>query len=169
MNPHEERMLVKKAQKGNREALGLLWDALTPKLYGYLLNVTHDKSQAQDILQSAWLHAIDNLSQFRPRHPFSSWLFAIARNECRQHWRKAKRELPLEQEQNVPIDDHKKTEDGILIDQILMRLDQEDREILRLRYIADLPLKQIAHLLDLNFVTVRVRIHRALARARAFL
>ncbi len=60
-------------------------------------------------------------------------------------------------------------EDKILTDQILFNLSEDDREILRLRYIADLPLSDIARVLNLNFVTVRVRVHRALARARAAL
>ena len=46
-------------------------------------------------------------------------------------------------------------------------LSEEDRELIRLRYIADLPVRDIALILKLNFVTVRVRIHRAIARLRA--
>jgi len=168
MSPHEERLLVQKAQQGDREALGLLWDALTPKLYGYLLNVTHDKNLAQDMVQTTWLRVIDKFSQFRPRHPLSAWLFAIARNECRQHWRKAKHEASFDPAaHDVPSDEYKSVENHILIDQILTRLSQEDQEILRLRYIADFSLNDIARILNLNFVTVRVRIHRALVRARS--
>jgi RNA polymerase sigma factor (sigma-70 family) len=56
-----------------------------------------------------------------------------------------------------------------MAEQVLATLGEEDREILRLRYIADLSVKDIASVMQLNFVTVRVRIHRALARARVAL
>ena len=81
----------------DKNSLFALWSEITPKLYGYLVNVLRDKNLAEDILQTAWLKAIDNLSRFRGKESeFSSWLFAIARNECKQHWRKSGREVPFD-------------------------------------------------------------------------
>src|SRR3989344_2326545 len=96
MNSADERLLVVKAQGGDREAIGQLWDLLTPKLYGYLLNTLRHRPLAEDILQSTWLKAIEALPKFQQKHiRVGSWLFAIARNECRQHWRKSNREVGL--------------------------------------------------------------------------
>src|ERR1700690_2372444 len=101
MTPEQEHMLVNKAKTGDREALGALWDAITPKLFGYLINTTHDKALAEDILQTTWLKAIKALPNYQPRGVnISAWLFAIARNEFHQHWRKAQREIPLENEKH---------------------------------------------------------------------
>ena len=152
------------------DELAQYWDTTTPKLFGYLVNVLLDKELAEDILQSTWLKAIEALPRYRPRGAgFSAWLFAIARNECKQHWRKTNHEVPLDPEaHDVPDQESSSPHDGILIDQLFAKLSEDDREILRLRYIADLPLDGIAKILKLNFVTVRVRIHRALARARAY-
>ena len=79
----------------NKDNIDVLWDTTTPRLYGYLVNVLHDKSLAEDILQTTWLKAIQALPSFKDRSgaSFSSWLFAIARNECKQHWRKRGREI----------------------------------------------------------------------------
>ena len=57
--------------------------------------------------------------------------------------------------------------DKLDVEKLLATLSEDDREILRLRYIADLPTADIAKILHLNFVTARVRIHRAIAHARA--
>jgi len=162
-------MLVKRAQNGDREALGQLWDALTPKLFGYLINVTHDRMLAEDIFQTTWFKAINNLAHFQLRGVgFSAWLFAIAKNEYRQYWRKQKREIAFDPVEHDPQDpDQKDIESKIFIEQVLGLLSEEDRELIRLRYIADLPVRDIALILKLNFVTVRVRIHRAIARLRA--
>ena len=120
-------------------------------------------------MQTTWLRAIEALNSFEPQGvSFSAWLFAIARNECRQYWRKQNREVPFDPIEHEQIsNDQKDLEIKILTEQALNLLSEEDRELIRLRYIADLPIRDIALLLKLNFVTVRVRIHRALARLRA--
>lgn len=171
MSSSGEQLLAQKAQGGDREALGALWEALTPKLFGYLINVTRDPALAEDLLQTTWMRAIDALPRFQPRGiRIGAWLFAIARNECRQYWRKSGWEIPFDPTKHDWADNgREELEDKILTDQILFNLSENDREILRLRYIADLPLNDIARVLNLNFVTVRVRVHRALVRARAAL
>ncbi len=70
----------------SKDNISALWDDVTPKLYGYLVNVLHDRNLAEDILQTTWLKAIQALPSFKDRTgaSFSSWLFAIARNECKQ-------------------------------------------------------------------------------------
>src|ERR1051326_9306829 len=93
MNIGQERDLVKKAQAGDRQAATQLWDSITPKLFGYLVNVLRDKTLAEDVLQTTWLKAVEALPKFKQQGiSISSWLFAIARNECRQHWRNTKNE-----------------------------------------------------------------------------
>jgi RNA polymerase sigma-70 factor (ECF subfamily) len=171
MNPQQELSLIRRAQNGDREALGTLWDELTPKLFGYLVNVTRDKSLAEDLLQTTWLNAINALPRFQPRGvSLSSWLFAIARNECRLHWRNTKREAEnsLFPPYKLP-EQNQDNHNNLLVDQALSQLSENDRELLRLRYIADLPIKDIARALNINSVTVRVRLHRAIARARTIL
>jgi len=164
MNPEQEQTLVRSAQQGDQQALSQLWDALTPKLFGYLVNVTHDRPLAEDLLQTTWLKAIGALPNFEARDGgFSAWLFAIARNECRQHWRKAKTEA---ESAEPSIDERPGLQNKLLVEQLLNLLSEEDRELLRLRYIADLAIKDMARILNINSVAVRVRLHRAVARAR---
>lgn len=144
------------------------WDSVTPKLFGYLVNTLRDKTLAEDIFQTTWMKAIEALPKFEQRGKgFSAWLFAVARNECKQHWRKANREVALDpQEHDIPIDPT--VESSVLVEQLLARLPEDDRELLRLRYIADLSMSEIAKILNINFIAVRVRIHRALKRAQQY-
>jgi len=170
MNLKQEQLLVKKAQNGNRAALAELWDALTPKLFGYLINTVRNHTLAEDLLQSTWLHAIEALPRFRqlPNTKFSAWLFAIARNECKQHWRHAQREHAYIETQSETITDESPGwNNNLMVDQALHELSEDDRELIRLRYIADLPINDIARILNLNFVTVQVRLHRALNKIRS--
>ncbi len=170
MDLKEELALVKKAQAGDTDAVGLLWDAITPKLYGYLRNVLREAPAAEDMLQETWLKAVSSLPSFRSRGVrFSAWLFAIARNECRQRWRTQGREVPFE---NIPESTHNESVHGALseklfLEKILHALSDDDQEILRLRYIADLTFKDIAQVLGITLVSARVRVHRALKKAGA--
>jgi len=155
----------------NKDNIDALWDVTTPKLYGYLVNVLHDRNLADDILQTTWLKAIEALPDFKDRKgaSFSSWLFAIARNECKQHWRKNGREVsfdPIIHDKEIT---DSKEEDIIFVDQIMKQLPSRDRELIRLHYIADLSFRDIAKLLKINSVTVRVRMHRALVFAKIIL
>ena len=169
MNSYKERALVEKAKQGDQEALSLLWDIITPRLFGYLINTTKDKALAEDLLQTTWLNVIEALPTFRYRGTgVSAWIFAIARNELRQHWRKSNKEVafdPLLHDKTV--ENKTSVDNKILADQILASLSEDDRELLQLRYIADLPLSDIAKILKINFVTVRVRIHRLLRKIQS--
>lgn len=166
----EELALVVRAKGGDRDAVGSLWDAITPKLYGYLVNHLRDQHLAEDILQDTWIKAIGNIAKFQPQGVrFSAWLFAIARNECRQHWRKKKPEVPLEETEDVPdVSVSPETiGDIVFLQQVIQRLNEDEQEILRLRYIADLNFKEIARVLSISVILARVRVHRALGKARA--
>jgi RNA polymerase sigma-70 factor (ECF subfamily) len=152
----------------NKDNVNMLWDEITPKLYGYLINVLHDRELAEDILQTTWLKAIQALPDFKKRAGagFSSWLFAIARNECKQHWRKVGREVSFDPAIHDKEIVDSKEEDKIFINQIMAQFSENDRELIRLRYLADLSLNDIARILKINSVTVRVRMHRALTFAK---
>jgi RNA polymerase sigma-70 factor (ECF subfamily) len=168
MNNDNEYNLIQRAKRGDREALGTLWDLLTPKLFGYLITTLKDKQLAEDILQTTWLKAIEALPRFQERGSgLGGWLFAIAKNECRTHWRRSAKEVPFDPLlHDRGVDDREELERSILVRQIFERLSEDDREILRLRYIADLSHDGIASALGISSVAARVRVHRALARAR---
>lgn len=164
-----EQRRIAQAQGGDREAIGQLWDAYTPRLYGFLLHTTKDSDLASDLTQRTWLKCIEALPAYRDRgHAFSAWLFAIARNECRRHWKTSNREVPLDLEQHDVADrDHRPTvEARDVVERAMLHLREEDRELLRLRYIADLPVKSIARILGTSAVAAAVRIHRAQRRMR---
>jgi RNA polymerase sigma-70 factor (ECF subfamily) len=172
MDLHEELQLLARAQAGDKEALALLWDAVTPKLYGYLINQLRHKDLAEDICQETWLKAIKHLHTFKNRGVrFSAWVFAIARNECRQYWRGGNKEISVDMGDENFVDSVRSvpSTDYLLIESALGTLSAEEKEIIELRYIADLSFKEIAAILEISMVAARVRVHRALSHARAII
>jgi RNA polymerase sigma factor (sigma-70 family) len=59
-------------------------------------------------------------------------------------------------------------DDTMVVEKILEKLGADDAEILRLRYIADLSVKDIAKALNINSINARVKLHRAVKRAQGF-
>ncbi len=175
MHTKEELDLVALAKTGDKNAVSMLWDVITPKLYGYLVNMLKDKSLADDILQETWLKAITSLNKFEPRGiKFSAWLFAIARNECRQHWCRNGRTITLNEDEDLEkVPDNFITKenltDKIFLDEILDKIPERDQEILRLRYLAEFSFKEIAQILSIPPITARLRVYRALSKARVAL
>lgn len=166
-----DRDRIARAQAGDRAAVELLWDAHAPKLYGYLLHTVRDRTLADDLFQSTWVHAIEALPSYEHRGTFTAWLIAIARNECRQHWRSSQRITALDLDQHDVADgasaQSRETQDAVT--RALRTLTEDDRELLRLRYIVGLPTNEIARVLAVSPIAARVRIHRARRHARAAL
>jgi RNA polymerase sigma-70 factor (ECF subfamily) len=154
----------------NREEIERLWGQVTPKLYGYLSHTLRDAALADDILQATWLKALESLHTFQDRGlGFSPWIFSIARNEMRMHWRTSGRQVAYEPEiHDIPKDD-KNYEDVILVEQVLKYLSLEDQELLRLRFIADLSMAEMSKVLKMNPVATRVKMHRTMNRVRLIL
>lgn len=163
-----ELALVARARAGDRDAVAALWDAHTSALHGYLLHVLRDRDRAEELVSRTWIRVLEGLASYGGRSSFRSWLIAIARNECRQDWRRSGREVALDPERHdIPSPDRGDARDAHLdVERALARLTDDDRELLRLRYLADLPTNDIARILGASAVAVRVRIHRALHRAR---
>ena len=175
MTIKEELDLVIKAKTGDKNAVSMLWEVITPKLYGYLINTLKDKTLADDILQETWLKAITSLHKFEPKGvKFSAWLFAISRNECRQHWRKNNKTVVLEENDEMEkVPDNfivkENLNNKILLDEILKKLPETDQEILRLHYISEFSFKEVAQILNISPLNARLRSFRALSKARAIL
>ncbi|MBP7928090.1 RNA polymerase sigma factor [Patescibacteria group bacterium] len=170
MEVGEELKLVAQVKAGEREALALLWNDITPKLYGYLLNQLRQKDLAEDICQDTWLKAMAAIEKFEDKGVrFSAWVFAIARNECKQHWRKGNKEIAIDFElENIDTRLQVNiSNDSLMIESALVKLPEEEKEILRLRYLAELSFKEIAAILEISMIAARVRVHRALSHARA--
>ncbi len=154
----------------NREEIERLWSQVTPKLYGYLSHTLRDAALADDILQATWLKALESLHTFQDRGlGFSPWIFSIARNEMRMHWRTGGRQIAYEPEIHDIAKDDKNYEDVILVEQVLKYLSQEDQELLRLRFIADLSMAEMSKVLKMNPVAARVKMHRTMSRVRLIL
>ncbi|MHC4431867.1 MAG: RNA polymerase sigma factor [Planctomycetota bacterium] len=87
----EDQILVSAARR-DPEAVGRLFDKYYGKVLGYIYHCTLDHAITEDLTSNVFLAAFEHLGRFRWRQvPFRAWLFRIATNEVRMHWRRQKR------------------------------------------------------------------------------
>ena len=167
-----EADLIRQAQDGDQAAfrdLVLRYAGVTQRTARVLLANPLD---AEDAVQEAWLDAWRALGRVRPDHPFRPWILTLTANRCRMS---ARKRIPV----SVPYSpDLVETQDTPLVadvphdeelEQALASLQESQRQVVALRYYADLSLEEIATLTNMPLGTVKSRLHRALATLRAYL
>jgi RNA polymerase sigma-70 factor, ECF subfamily len=144
-------------------------------LFAFLAYRTGDRALAQDLLGDVFERALRSHLRFDPRRGSeTTWLYAIAVNRLRDHHRRAlveRRALELVGiEESVPVDppdDRLADRDRVM--RALTFLSPQAREIIALRFGADLTAPQIARVTQEPLTTIEGRLYRALRRLRAIL
>lgn len=142
---------------------------LIRRLYAYVAYRIGDGPAAEDVTSETFERALRYRSSFDPRRgDATSWLIGIARRCIADA--ALRRELPTAELGERAVEGHE--EDAlrrIELAAAVARLDERERELVALRYGADLTARQIGELLGLRTNAVEVALHRALARLRAML
>jgi RNA polymerase sigma-70 factor (ECF subfamily) len=90
--------LVRRAHQGDRQALMALYQRYVNEIYGYAFGQAGNAQDAEDITAETFLRLVGALGSFRGQSSFRTWLYAIARNQVRDHWRRNGRRLGVERE-----------------------------------------------------------------------
>lgn len=164
---------VERAAAGDPVAFDRLAGAHRPAVLRMALRVLGDPAAAEDVAQEALLRMHSALAGFRREAELGTWLYRVTLNLCRDHLRARRRrgaDLRLEVAPDVARVDPRPGED---VDRERAReavrlaidaLPADQREAVRLRYLADLPYDEIARLTGTPPGTVASRLYRALRR-----
>jgi len=79
----EEKSLLARMREGDEAAFTELVDSLHTKLVRFARGFVHDEATAQDVVQEAWLGALNGLATFEGRSSLSSWIFSITANKAK--------------------------------------------------------------------------------------
>jgi RNA polymerase sigma factor (sigma-70 family) len=145
------------------------------RIYGFLAYRTGDAAAAEDLLSDVFERALRRRRLFdRRRGTEEAWLYAIALNLVRDRARRATTERQglerLGQEREEQAGDHGElVGERQAVMQAVASLSPEEREVVSLRFGADLTAPQIAKVLGVPLTTVEGRLYRALRRLREWL
>ncbi len=154
------------------EVVDQVVERFSKPLFAFIMRMIDDQATAEDIFQDTWIRVIRNIGTFRGDCRFSTWLFQIALNLCRnQMRRKARRSfVGIEEASNLADDpgvDGMKILQAQKVRRLVASLPPKMREVIVLRYYHNKTDVEIAEVTGLPPGTVKSRIHRATALLRS--
>lgn len=168
---HSEEKIVERAQSGDQEAFGQLYQHYYQPIYRYVFYRVNHQQDAEDLTEKIFLKAWEQLPYYRGDASFKSWVYRIAHTIVIDHYRTCKRPLPLNED--APLVDGRPDLESAAIAQekieqlktILLRLSPLHQQVLTLRFINGLSTEETAQILERTIGSVRVLQHRALKAA----
>ena len=174
MRRRRELALIRRAKRGDAEAIEGLIDAHQVSLYHFLLRLTGRPESAEDIAQEAFVRVLKNLSRFDETYRFSTWLFTIARRLWINEYQKLKPTYDSDvvgaagdagwaPEEHL-IERADRDEVFSAIEVALDALSPSQQEIVLLFYSCGCSIQEIALRQDIPLGTVKSHLYRARAR-----
>ena len=163
---------MKYTQNGNINALGLIYDRYKNRLFVFFLRMLGgDQIKAQDFLQEVFLKIVEKPNLFDSNKMFSSWIFTIAYNLCKNEYRRLAVRKRIISENEIDFSDISddnnifKIEENIdqqnflrLLYRELNKLDLIHRSTFLLRFQEGFTIKQISETLNYKEGTVKSRL-----------
>ena len=173
MDPRSDAELVIAARTGDLDAFAELVERHRVHALRFAYGIAGN--EAEDAVQEGFVKAFRNLGGFRTEAAFKPWLFTIVANEARNRRRAMSRRAKLDlqvREQPQPttcpdVEDvvARRDERQRLLD-VVARLPDRYREVIALRYFAELSESETAEVLSCPLGTVKSRLSRAAHRLR---
>ena len=174
----QERLLIKRSQKGDAAAFEELAMAYQQRIYNIALRMLNQADDAADVTQEVLLKMYRFLPKYRGEAAFSTWVYRITANTCHDILRrsyKQKEELQLDfsegngEEMSREIADYSFMPEEILIEQetegylqtLIAGLSPKYRLVITLREISGLDYQEIADTVNISIGTVKSRLNRA--------
>ena len=167
----EKKLLYKVVVQKDPDAYAQLYDLYVEKIYRFVYYKVSSKTEAEDITSEVFLKAWNYLIDRKDDSvaSFSGLIYKITRNCIIDLYRKKARkvEAPLSEGEAITIDMAESVHIRYEADQVLAlvgKLKSDYQEVILLRYVDELEVKEIAEILGKSSTSVRVMIHRSLKK-----
>ncbi|WP_127585660.1 RNA polymerase sigma factor [Paenibacillus koleovorans] len=155
---------------GHISALETLTYRYHAAIQTYIHRMMQFKGVAEDLTQECFIRVMTSARSGRYPQCFRPWIYKIATNLCRDHWRKvSSSEQACEESKlsTIPAKDnvshiYEKQEERAIVIQALNQLSPIRKEIVILRFYQELKLDEISEILDIPLSTVKSRLYEAI-------
>ncbi|MFQ5752870.1 MAG: RNA polymerase sigma factor [bacterium] len=166
--------IISRCQKGDELAFTQLINKFQHSLFTYLLRLSGDRGQAEDLFQETLIRVWRYLPRYRHKNKFASWLFGIAHNVTIDAMRKQKVRDMISYTADLPECRSSENADApIMADEIqrefekvLQSLPQKQRQVFLLRQHSDMSFKEIAAVMHQPLNTVLSHMHYAASKLK---
>jgi RNA polymerase sigma-70 factor (ECF subfamily) len=174
--PPPEAELVRRVQKGDRDAFELLARRYYKPIYAVVASFLPESADVEDAAQEVFLRALDRIQSFDPHRPFAPWLYQVARNVARNHLKSAKRRrtepLTTTQETASPCGSRpdvelERAEVRRVITEAMEDLPEQQRTAFRLFDVEGYRAADVGALMGLSAASVRSNVYHARRALRA--
>ena len=175
--------VVRRVLAGERDEYRTLVERYAPLVFGVVQRYTSNAADVEDLAQEIFVRAYEGLDGFRADASFSTWLYRIAVNRCRDEVRARRPTASLEamdgegdtalealsDPEPGPAERLERRESERRLRRAIERLSPEYSVPLLLRYERDLSYREMARMLDVTAGALKVRVHRARKELRKLL
>lgn len=162
---------IQSMKNGDIAVMDEVIDMYYPQIYQFVYRTLCGDESAKDITQEVFMRFLDHLDRYPDDLELKAYLFQMAMNGCRDHFRKKKRRSVeaqlLDTIQDKAPSPHEQSVKSIRKERIKQALDTlpfEQRTALLLRYYHQLKFKEIAQILEVSESTIKSRIHLAMEK-----
>ena len=165
--------MVAEAAKTNPHAFGELYERYYARVYRYVYHRVGNTADAEDLTAVVFMKALEALHSYRcTSSGFAPWIFRITHNAVVDHYRRSRKhqtldDIPHEAPTGDPVSDLLRTERRDELQSLLKHLSSDQRDVVLMRYAADLSFPEIAATMNKNEAAVRMLLHRGLRKMKA--
>ena len=168
-----EDKLIKRIEQGDVAAADELIETYYPEILRYCIWHAPNRALAEDATQETFLKAIRYMNKYVHRGKFRAFLYKIAKNTCIDMWRKQEtiKEYPesmklAQMEMSYEDSAFEEVQELLDLQHLICILPNEQREIIILRFVHNLTIREIANITGIPFRTVQSRIRTALKKLK---
>lgn len=163
----EDRDLVKKAKRGDKEALLTLIMNKKNDYYRLAFTYVRNEHDAMDALEDMIVILYEKIPSLKKEDAFYSWSKTILINSCNNILRKRKKMVVVEEISEGHTDNvYIQKEQQLDIHQMLGALNKDQAEAIRLKYLYDMDYESISHLTNVSISTVKSRVFQGLKKLK---
>lgn len=170
-----DEQLMEQVTQGNDRAFQIIYQRYSYKMLRFFLRMLNNEEElAQDFLQDLFIKVIDKAHSFDATRKFSTWLYTIAANMCKNEYRRRekKRQLfrPLEDYHQIsePVINYSHDDDNNYflgcLERAMEELSPTHRQVFILRYQEELSVKKVSEIMGCSEGTVKSRSFHALRK-----
>ncbi|MBX7220829.1 MAG: sigma-70 family RNA polymerase sigma factor [Blastocatellia bacterium] len=175
-----ESELIAQAKQGDFEAFETLVTRHERRLYRLVVQLVHKAEDAEDIIQTAFLNALEHLGGFREESSFGTWLTRIATHEALKVLRRRNGWVQLPAEEGTEVEDgdiphpeyiadwrenpaemYEQRLLRVILDEAIQQLPDSHRLVFVLRDVEGFSIEETAQVLSISPANVKVRLLRA--------